>query len=535
MSYTPPRNWHGDTLIAAADLNEQIRDNFAYLATATPPVGALVAVDGGALPDKYAAAVGGPAVDMRDRLILGAGGAIAINAAGGADVPTALPAHSAHAVGQPGTHVSHIATNPFNTHGQPQNDVGSGGGGDPSPWQQLSPHSAPTISAHGAHTGQDLSAHDAHAAISILPPYVERVFAQCVTPADAFTTPRTWVTSEVPTIAMLNQELRDNPKHLIARALQVRVMAFWNAAGAPTGWNRADGTNGTFSTLDTFLRGTDGSHFNVGGGVNATIPAHANHVATQAANHADHTISIPDHTGVSQPTQVGTFFQSRVSTLNHVPNISPHNGHDAFGVDAHSAHAAMAILPPYLALAYIELLTVASIPTPRTWVTGEIISASLFNLYVRDVVAGLKAREVPIGAILGWVGAASGWPANYHLCDGAASTPDARGKYIVGGGVTYAVGSTGGAGTVTPAAHSTHTLTEGSTHGDHNVLAPDHVVSPRNNFTSFGKHTVAQSHNPTISSGTHTHSGSTVDGHSAHSAITLAPAYRGVALIQRQS
>lgn len=60
---------------------------------------------------------------------------------------------------------------------------------------------------------------------------------------------------------------------------------------------------------------------------------------------------------------------------------------------------------------------------------------------------------VPSGVIMMWSGAASAIPSGYVLCNGSNSTPDLRGRFVIGAqgdsGNTYDVGDTGGAASVT--------------------------------------------------------------------------------------
>ena len=78
------------------------------------------------------------------------------------------------------------------------------------------------------------------------------------------------------------------------------------------------------------------------------------------------------------------------------------------------------------------------------------------------------------GMILIWSGAANAIPSGWVLCNGANSTPDLRGKFVVGyhdSNGDYDVGDTGGAETVTLTeaqmpAH-THTATTKGTSGSH--------------------------------------------------------------------
>lgn len=58
---------------------------------------------------------------------------------------------------------------------------------------------------------------------------------------------------------------------------------------------------------------------------------------------------------------------------------------------------------------------------------------------------------VPVGTIVIWSGTTSNIPSGWALCDGQNGTPDLRDRFVLGGGGTNTVGSTGG--------EETHTLT----------------------------------------------------------------------------
>ena len=79
------------------------------------------------------------------------------------------------------------------------------------------------------------------------------------------------------------------------------------------------------------------------------------------------------------------------------------------------------------------------------------------------------SSAVPSGVIMMWSGAASAIPSGYVLCDGSNSTPDLRGRFIIGAqgdsGNTYDVGDTGGSEThtLTTAEMPSHTHTATST------------------------------------------------------------------------
>lgn len=92
---------------------------------------------------------------------------------------------------------------------------------------------------------------------------------------------------------------------------------------------------------------------------------------------------------------------------------------------------------------------------------------------------------VPSGVIMMWSGATSAIPSGYVLCNGSNSTPDLRGRFVIGAqgdsGNTYDVGDTGGATSVTlstsnmPAhTHSFSGTTSSAGAHTHSVSDPGH-------------------------------------------------------------
>lgn len=67
---------------------------------------------------------------------------------------------------------------------------------------------------------------------------------------------------------------------------------------------------------------------------------------------------------------------------------------------------------------------------------------------ILGVAAGVPAwlsGGAPLGIIIIWSGAVGSIPSGWSLCDGNNSTPDLRGKFVIGAGDTYAVAASGGA------------------------------------------------------------------------------------------
>ena len=84
---------------------------------------------------------------------------------------------------------------------------------------------------------------------------------------------------------------------------------------------------------------------------------------------------------------------------------------------------------------------------------------------------GVGGGIVPSGAILLWSGSVASIPTGWYLCNGANSTPDLRGRFVVGAGGAYAVGATGGSADATLVSHS-HGVND-PTHA-HGVYDPGH-------------------------------------------------------------
>ena len=67
-----------------------------------------------------------------------------------------------------------------------------------------------------------------------------------------------------------------------------------------------------------------------------------------------------------------------------------------------------------------------------------------FNSDNQKIDAAIAAA-VPSGTICLWSGAVTSIPAGWTLCNGSSGTPDLRGRFLIGAGGDYNVGSTGGA------------------------------------------------------------------------------------------
>lgn len=435
--WTPVASVSVSQLITAAWLNTYIRDNIMFLLASAGlvPVGLVVAsgdLPANAPPDGWLLADGGGGtIDTRNSMFVGAGSTYAVGAAGGASVFT--PAgHSNHATGQAATHVAHTVTQP--DHGgswamNSQNGIFDlVGVRDPY-------HVGASLSGAHTHSGAGVDPHGSHGSVSLLPPYSARPFLQRTTSALASTTPRTWTTGETPTAAMMNADFRDNPKYLRSRTLPQKTILHWfsSLATIPAPFSSCNGVS-TVDMRDRVLLGS-GSAYNPGDSGGAPFAAytdHPAHVATQSLPHGSHSTSNPGtHTTIStdHPVQGAQTF---LATGGHSGfNADAHSLHTGFGVDAHSDHAGFNVLPPFRALVAMQLLS-TPYTTARTFTTGEVVTASVFNTFGRDNLLSLFAGLFPIGGIAKWSGSIASIPANYQLCNGSGGTVDMRDRFAIG-------------------------------------------------------------------------------------------------------
>jgi hypothetical protein len=545
MVFQNPPTFSVGRLVVAADANTYLRDNITALAAAAGvmPVGILVhwAMDIGLIPAGWAFCDGSNGTpDLRDRFVIGAGGAYALDQRGGQAIVTP-GAHSPHNVVQPLTHGSHGGAPPaahptggqFNT---------SSGSGFPTYGIPALAHTAPSSDIHTPHSGAGLDTlvHQ-HSPVSLLPPYQALGSIQRLANAYTYTTPRTWVDGEVPTAAILNTELRDNPGYLGSRILVQGSIIPWSGSLAtiPSGWALCNGQNGTPDLRDRFVIGAGGLYTigSTGGSTALIIPAHSAHVPAQPANHSGHAATVPAHIPGVQAASGG--IGPALATPSHGDMAADqHSVHTGFNVSNHSAHAPVAMLPPYYSLAFIQLVGGSLFTAPKTWVDGEIVEAAELNTYWRDNQLAINAGQFPVGGIAMYRGAI---PAGFALCDGTAGTPNLVNRFIAGATLTYNLGDTGGSLSATIAAHEDHSVTNPAAHPLHTISQPPAhgVVSPYSApvpFNTFQLNSVIDtSHSGATLTGEHSHTGTAADSHSAHATIDTTPPYHALYYIQRIS
>lgn len=533
MAYTAISAYTAGVTLNGAGLNVYLRDNINALNGngVMPPLAAVYYR--ATLPSNWFncdGTIGAP--DLRDRWLAGAGSLYSPGDVGGAASDTRA-AHTAHVINQP-AHSQHGMS--ASTHSSSVNFAATGGG---SPVISDGSHSGGlTTGGHAVHDAS-LSDTHAHVATATLPPYKPQTLILKGTPTITMTTPRTWADGDVPTAAMFNADIRDNMAGLYQRCLLPGMIIVYPSATAPAGWQLCDGSNGAPDYRDYFVMGA-GSTYVVdtsGGALTAAIPNHADHVPTQATAHGSHGVSLPDH-AFKFSTPLGQT-SSFLPIPQHIGiSISAGHGaaHTGFLVGAHGGHVPFSTLPPYIALSYIQLLSAGSFTTPRTWTDGELVDQGRLNTYLRDNFSVINAGQVPIGGIMPWTSTFGSIPANYQVANGTGGTYNAIDRFIVGAGVSYAVGATGGATTGSPNEHGLTPAIQPATHANHSVTNADHGNV---GYTAFSNANEVRggSHDYVTDGSVHSHSWDidSFGNHSLHGNVPTLPPYYALYFIQRMS
>ncbi|MDC9611908.1 hypothetical protein PSH99_23365, partial [Pseudoalteromonas sp. GABNS16H] len=120
---------------------------------------------------------------------------------------------------------------------------------------------------------------------------------------------------------------------------------------------------------------------------------------------------------------------------------------------------------------------------------------------VDAMVADAQSAAVPAGVINMWSGSIASIPVGWALCDGTNGTPNLLDRFVIGGGASYAIGSTGGYTDAVVVSHSHSGYT--SSNGDHT-----HSIRRSNNNGSAGGFQSGAYVGGTVTSnsaGSHTH------------------------------
>ena len=157
--------------------------------------------------------------------------------------------------------------------------------------------------------------------------------------------------------------------------------------------------------------------------------------------------------------------------------------------------------------------------------------------------AGSIVYAVPSGGIIIWSGAANAIPSGWVLCNGSNSTPDLRGRFIVGYSNTdgdYDVGDTGGNKQQTLSTNQipshTHTFSATTTGGNHNHQYIDQYVVINNGYRPWpaSNNDCAQRNIDTSGSGSHSHSISgTTDARGGGQPVDVRPPYYALCYIMK--
>ena len=150
---------------------------------------------------------------------------------------------------------------------------------------------------------------------------------------------------------------------------------------------------------------------------------------------------------------------------------------------------------------------------------------------------------IPSGVILIWSGAANNIPSGWVLWNGSNSTPDLRGKFVVGYSNTdgdYDVGDTGGNKQQTLSTNQipshTHTFSATTTGGNHNHQYIDQYVVINNGYRPWpaSNNDCAQRNIDTSGSGSHSHSISgTTDARGGGQPVDVRPPYYALCYIMK--
>ena len=112
---------------------------------------------------------------------------------------------------------------------------------------------------------------------------------------------------------------------------------------------------------------------------------------------------------------------------------------------------------------------------------NEVIIATYDNIAGILTQIPTTSPAVPAGCILIWSGATGSIPTGFVICDGTNGTPDLRDKFVIGAGLSYSVGQTGGSADAIVVSH-THTASVSDPQHSHGASSS---VNDPGHFHSF--------------------------------------------------
>lgn len=100
--------------------------------------------------------------------------------------------------------------------------------------------------------------------------------------------------------------------------------------------------------------------------------------------------------------------------------------------------------------------TLSGVATAPTAANGTNTTQIATTAFVQNSLNNFTA--IPSGLIAMWSGSVGAVPSGWFLCNGSNGTPDLRDRFIIGAGISYGVGATGGSANAIVVSH-THTAT----------------------------------------------------------------------------
>jgi microcystin-dependent protein len=223
------------------------------------------------------------------------------------------------------------------------------------------------------------------------------------------------------------------------------MIVMWNGTQAdiPQGWVMCDGKNNTPDLRGRFVVGThpyasdskDLGYFGTAGGSeNASV------------TFTENTIPSHKHGGLYEMEDNNTCVCGGGSCIGILKTTDTRDSDKGTDLKENPDPFLIPIRPPYYALFYIM----------KVDVTGQKnVLAGFNNVVLSDNSDNLSSINFPDGIIMLWSGSSTNVPQGWLLCDSSNSTPDLRGRFIVGANPEgpdnnpnlskYAVKSTGGA------------------------------------------------------------------------------------------